>query len=39
VSNISPNFPILNTTAKQDAMAWACAAKMRQRVGEEMYGV
>ena len=29
----------LSTTAKQAAMVWACAAKRRQRLGEEMYGV
>jgi len=29
----------LGTTAKQVAMVWACAAKKRQWLGEEMYGV
>jgi len=27
------------TTAKQVAMVWACAARRRQWLGEEMYGV
>ena len=29
----------LGTTAKQIAIVWACAAKRRQRLGEEIYGV
>ena len=29
----------LGTTAKQVVMVWACAAKRRQRLNEEMYGV
>ena len=29
----------LSTTAEQVVMVWACAAKRRQRLGEEMYGV
>jgi len=29
----------LGTTAKQVVMVWACAAKRRQWLGEEMYGV
>jgi len=29
----------IDTTAKQVAMVWACAAKRRQLLGEEMYGI
>jgi len=29
----------VGTTAKQVATVWACAAKRRQWLGEEMYGV
>jgi len=29
----------LGTTAKQVVMVWACAAKRRQSLGEDMYGV
>jgi len=29
----------LGTTAKQVVMVWACVAKRRQWLGEEMYGV
>jgi len=29
----------IDTTAKQVAMVWACAAKRRHWLGEEMYGI
>ena len=29
----------IDTTAKQAAMVWACAAKRRHWLGEEMYGI
>jgi len=29
----------IDTTEKQVAMVWACAAKRRHSLGEEMYGI
>ena len=32
-------YEVVHTTVKQVAMVWACAAKRRHRLGEEMYGI